>query len=126
MLAVVPSSGAISAGSICSISVYQSTSCQCDGSDRKARAVSLRSSVSSSIDDGSATVSSSSVAVSCRARPQAAAVLRMLVNRWERNDPLGPPPLRMAWWMRANDSRISSSGSIEGDTALATAMPDGR
>ena len=27
-----------------------------------------------------------------RARPQLAAVLRMAVNRYARNDPVGPPP----------------------------------
>ena len=80
----MPRSGATSWGFICSISVYQSTSCHREGRLRNAWAVRLRSSasfVACSVLSGSATVSSSSIAVSRRARPQAAAVLRMLVKR---------------------------------------------
>lgn len=83
-VAFMPSSGAISAGFICSISEYQSTSCQRVGRLRKARWVRPRSSAASlacSPADGSSTPSSSSYAVSRRDRPHAAAVLRMLVNR---------------------------------------------
>ena len=80
----MPSRGATWAGFICSISVYQSTSCHRVGRLRNARWVSPRSSASSaasSVESGSATVSSSSIAVSLRARPQLAAALRIEENR---------------------------------------------
>ncbi len=82
--AFMPSSVAASWGFICSISVYQSTSCHRDGRLRNACAVRLRSRASlaaCSVLSGSATVSSSSIADSRRERPHAAAVLRMLVKR---------------------------------------------
>ncbi len=82
--AFMPSSGATSLGFICSISVYQSTSCQREGRLRNACDVRLRSRASlaaCSVVAGSATLSSSSIADSRRARPQAAAVFRMLVKR---------------------------------------------
>ena len=96
----MPSSGATSAGFIPSISEYQSASCHRDGRLRKARTVMLRSSASSvarSLVAGSSIVSRSSVVVSLRARPQPAAVLRMLVNRYARKEPVGPPPRRIDW-----------------------------
>ncbi|WP_454138916.1 hypothetical protein [Microbacterium paulum] len=75
--AFMPSSGATSAGFICSISVYQSTSCQRVGSARYAWAVRLRSSASSvacASASGSGSESTSSIGVSRYRRPQPAAV----------------------------------------------------
>ena len=80
----MPMSGAICCGAMPSTSEYQSTSCQRVGSERNACAVVDRSSASSVADslvDGSSNDSSVSRFVSRRARPQLAAVFRMVVNR---------------------------------------------
>ena len=84
LLALMPTSGAICCGDMPSTSLYQSTSCQRLGSARNAWAVvdrSRASSVAASLVSGSSNDSSVSRFVSWRARPQLAAVLRMVVKR---------------------------------------------
>ena len=48
----------------------------------------------------------------------------MLVKRYARNDPVGPPPRSIAWKMRAYASCTRSSGSNRDVIEEATAMPD--
>ncbi len=82
---LMPSSGAISAGFICSISEYQSTSCQRDGkAAERLRGKALverlvRAPARSRTDPRRCRTRPWTI--SRRARPQPAAVLRMLVNR---------------------------------------------
>jgi hypothetical protein len=98
-LAFIPRSGATSAGVIASISVYQSTSCHRVGRLRNARALRLRSRASiedASFVSGSSKESRVSSEVSRRDRPHAAAVFRMVVNRYGRKAPVGPFPRRTA------------------------------
>lgn len=48
----------------------------------------------------------------------------MLVNRYARNDPVGPPPRAIAWKMRAYASCTRSSASNCVVIEFATTMPE--
>ncbi|GAA1786350.1 hypothetical protein GCM10009748_20860 [Agromyces lapidis] len=99
LFALMPTSGATCCGVMPSTSLYQSTSCHLVGSERNACAVverSRASSVAASFVSGSSNDSSVSRFVSWRARPQLAAVLRIVVKRYGRNAAVGPLPARIA------------------------------
>ena len=73
---------------------------------------------------GSTTDSRSSRDVSRCARAHTAAVFRIVVNRYARNDPVGPPPAFTAARMRANASWTRSSESSDELIARAATIPD--